>query len=477
MICKREPVSPPIPEYPENAPRLADAVLDPRQLVRNSLKMAVTRLLPVLIGLWAIPQLLHGLGDERYGLLSLLWAVVGYSSLFDFGLGRALTQELSVRIGQDRHDEVAPLIASTFWVVLGLSILFSGALFFTVPMMLPLLHVPPAHPLYAEALLAFRFLISAIPALMLSMLMTGVFEAFNRFTFLAWMRIPIVIANFVVPIWLLQGTPDLMIMVVPVALTRTGALLIMMGYLPSILNAICHPERSRRIPPAQNDLFTFISTWSHLKWREAVGLFGFGKWVTISNLIRPLMLYMDRLFLSSLLGPKAIVLYTTPYDTLSRLHQLGYSIVSVLFPAFSTAYGQDPQRAVRLYKKSLGIFVALTTVIYGVIFGLSDWLMTVWLGETFALEASAVVKWIVIGLYMLSLNTLPSSMMQAIGRADTEAKLLMIELPLYIALLVTLIHYYGLVGAPMTLSIRLFIDTLILHWQVLQSVKSSPEVL
>lgn len=32
------------------------------------------------------------MGEEAFGILTLLWAAIGYFSLFDFGLGRALTQ-------------------------------------------------------------------------------------------------------------------------------------------------------------------------------------------------------------------------------------------------------------------------------------------------------------------------------------------------------------------------------------------------
>src|ERR1700693_577565 len=56
--------------------------------------------MPVLAAVVAIPILVHRLGTDRFGVLTLSWAVAGYFGLFDFGLGRALTkamaQELSV---------------------------------------------------------------------------------------------------------------------------------------------------------------------------------------------------------------------------------------------------------------------------------------------------------------------------------------------------------------------------------------------
>src|ERR1700733_1905243 len=56
--------------------------------------------MPVLAAAIAIPILVHRLGADRFGVLTLSWAVAGYFGLFDFGLGRALTkgmgQELSI---------------------------------------------------------------------------------------------------------------------------------------------------------------------------------------------------------------------------------------------------------------------------------------------------------------------------------------------------------------------------------------------
>lgn len=50
----------------------------------------------------AIPQLIAEMGMARFGVLSLAWIVVGYFSLFDFGLGRAMTQLVSRKIGSGR---------------------------------------------------------------------------------------------------------------------------------------------------------------------------------------------------------------------------------------------------------------------------------------------------------------------------------------------------------------------------------------
>nr|MDQ6925886.1 hypothetical protein [Candidatus Eremiobacteraeota bacterium] len=69
-----------------------------RLLARNVGLNLAGWLLPALSALVAFPVLLHSMGAERFGLLSLAWTIVGYFSAFDLGIGRALTQALAVQV-------------------------------------------------------------------------------------------------------------------------------------------------------------------------------------------------------------------------------------------------------------------------------------------------------------------------------------------------------------------------------------------
>src|SRR5256885_1266452 len=52
---------------------------------------------PVPAALVVIPILLSHFGPERYGVLSILWTVLGYLALMDLGLGRAITRIVASR--------------------------------------------------------------------------------------------------------------------------------------------------------------------------------------------------------------------------------------------------------------------------------------------------------------------------------------------------------------------------------------------
>src|SRR5208282_2279488 len=66
---------------------------------------------PLAAAVVAVPLLLRYVGAERFGVLSIAWAMIGYFGLFDLGLGRTLTKFLADAMAGGRSDE-APYI---FW--------------------------------------------------------------------------------------------------------------------------------------------------------------------------------------------------------------------------------------------------------------------------------------------------------------------------------------------------------------------------
>ena len=62
---------------------------------KNTLWNLIGTGIPVIIGVIIIPYIIKKIGVESFGILSLIWALIGYFGLFDFGLGKAITQQVS----------------------------------------------------------------------------------------------------------------------------------------------------------------------------------------------------------------------------------------------------------------------------------------------------------------------------------------------------------------------------------------------
>ena len=73
----------------------------------NVLRSFAGQVAPGIAAIAAMPALLRGLGADGLGILHLTWAVIGYFSLLDVGIGRALTQAVAAALAKKDADGVA----------------------------------------------------------------------------------------------------------------------------------------------------------------------------------------------------------------------------------------------------------------------------------------------------------------------------------------------------------------------------------
>src|SRR5438552_13041165 len=114
-----------------------------RTLLRGALWNQIGQALPVLAAVLLVPRLIHGLGVERFGILSLAWMLIGYFTLFDLGVSGALTRLVSERLSARRTEEIPALV----WTALGLTTAMGAAGAALVAALAPwlvgsVLHVP-----------------------------------------------------------------------------------------------------------------------------------------------------------------------------------------------------------------------------------------------------------------------------------------------------------------------------------------------
>ena len=81
-------------------------------LVKNTLFNFLGMLLPLLVGVIAIPLTVKGLGTEGFGILSITWIILGYLTLLDFGLSRATTKFAAENLNKNNLNSIPPI----FWM-------------------------------------------------------------------------------------------------------------------------------------------------------------------------------------------------------------------------------------------------------------------------------------------------------------------------------------------------------------------------
>src|SRR5450759_2917740 len=89
-------------------------------LARNTALSLISQIVPMLVGVVTARYVIHGLGNEAFGILSIVWVLLTYLALLDLGTGSATTKFVSESLGRDESDPIPNLI----WTSLGIQVLF-----------------------------------------------------------------------------------------------------------------------------------------------------------------------------------------------------------------------------------------------------------------------------------------------------------------------------------------------------------------
>ena len=404
---------------------------------------ALGALMPLLTAVVVIPHLINSLGIERFGILSLSWLVVGYFGFFDFGMGRAITQLISKKIGERKNNEIAGVIINGVLLMLILGI-FGSIILINISKWLVEYKLSIPQILQRETLTVFYYLAMSIPIVITSTAFKGVLEAFQRFDMVNIIRIPLGVATYLGPLLVAQYSKSLIDMVIVIILLRVASLII---YFVAL--CIFYPE-----------LFKYHS----YDIKIIKQLTSFGGWVTVSNITGPLLLYLGRFVLAGYVSMESVAYFSTPYDAIVNILLIPGVFVGVLLPIFSKHYISHPADAIILYKKTIkqiGIIVFPITI---VLFIFAKPLLSWWINLTFAENSYLVAKWIAIGVFINSFGHISQVFIQSCGRPDWTAKLHLVELIIYLPYMWWLIEKYGIEGAAIAWTIRVTISTIALFY-------------
>lgn len=412
-----------------------------RLLARNTIWNLVGQLLPMVVAVVTIPLLVRGLGVARFGVLSLAWILVGYFSIFDLGIGRALTKLVADKLGANEEDTIPPLA----WTALSLMFMLGGlgglVTFAISPWLVHRALQVPAE-LQAETLRGFSLLAVSMPIVTVMSGLRGILEAQQRFRILNLIRVPTSIFSYAGPLLVLPFSPSL----VPViGVLVVGRVLGLLAHLFACFHAM--PGLRRNFVLRRSVMFPVMRL---------------GGWMTVSNIISPIMVYLDRFLIGALLSVSAVAYYTAPLDMLSRLTIIPGAMVAVLFPAFAVSLLQDASRTGLLLTRGLKYTVLAVFPIVLVIVTFAPEILRLWLGAAFAQNGSVVLRWLAAGVFVNCLAQTPFALIQGAGRPDITAKLHLLELPLYLGAVWMLTKRLGVEGTAIAWSARVVLDAALL---------------
>ncbi|HBM9969189.1 TPA: oligosaccharide flippase family protein, partial [Enterobacter chengduensis] len=96
-------------------------------VIRNSIWNIAGYIIPAIITIPALGILGRVLGAEIFGVFTLAMAIVGYASIFDVGLSRAVIREVS--IFRDDTEEKQRIIFTSSLLVIIMGLIASSILY------------------------------------------------------------------------------------------------------------------------------------------------------------------------------------------------------------------------------------------------------------------------------------------------------------------------------------------------------------
>lgn len=416
-------------------------------LKKNILWNLFGSITPMLVGIVAIPYIYNEIGIERIGILTIIWSLIGYFSIFDFGLGRSITQRIASLSSLHLKGQIIKVATTGVFMTLAIGF-FVGLVGLIANKITGVSWINSPDNLKQEIYLSFTLAWLTVPATTVTAGLRGILEGEQRFKEINLLKLALGLSNFLSPIAsIIFFGPRLDYIVGSLTITRY---VILIAHYLIVRSKI------------ENNM-------TKVDFEELKQLFRFGGWMTLSNIISPLMVVADRFLVAKILGTAAVAFYTIPSEFMIKLLLLPAAITTTLFPTFSKNLAQkNHSSSFAVYKKSLKIIFLVMGSIALCIFISADLGLRLWLGAEFADKSAKVVTILAFGILFNSLAQVPYAYIQASGDARSTALIHLLELILYIPTLFYLIQMEGIAGAAFAWMLRALIDLVLLHFRVLR---------
>jgi O-antigen/teichoic acid export membrane protein len=409
-------------------------------ILRNSFFNLMGLGAPLLVALFTIPVLIDVLGDDRFGILTLIWAIVSYFGLFDLGLGRALTLQLSRYLTTHKESESGEVVWTALLIMFGLGVVAGVALYFGA--LLGLSHVESILG-ETEKTEAVFYLALAVPFIVMTTGYRGVLEAKSEFLLINIIRLPMGIFTFVGPL--------LVVLYWEISL---GAIALVL-FVGRVVGCLVHAIIVHR-------------TFQGLRMRPSLSracaklLFYTGGWMSVSNIIGPLMGYVDRFIIGFLVSAAAVAYYATPHEIVMKLGIIPGALTAVMFPNIAASYLQDKKKVKELFVKGLVIVSIVMIPITIVLSVFSYDILALWITPEFAEKSYLVFVILSIGMMVSCLAQLPYSLIQGAGHSKTTALIHLCEFPLFVIALWIAVDSASIIGAALVWCFRATIDAMLM---------------
>ena len=391
----------------------------------------------IAIAFVVTPIIIHGLGNEGYGLWVIVISITNYYALTNLGTRKATVKYVAQYDAVGDRKAVDQIVTSSvaFNAVLVIPVMMLGVI---VALVLPsLVDISPQY------VVVFQWVIVLSAVKVVISLMGNVFSAVlvasKRFD----LENIVIVINYVL-------TGVLSVLVIKLGYDLLGlafaALIvgIVIGVVRYRLARRCHPEIT--ISPRNADREKF---WDLIK---------FGSVNLVRGVVRRVSESLPPILIGVILGPAMITFYALSELLTRKVSALVNGVALVVMPVASQLDAQKRTAQLKfMYLTTNRTLLAITICIAALFIIFGGRLIDFWIGDGYSATAYPVLLLLSLALVIQVPSNCPRSMLTGSGRVSFLAKIAVVELVLLAILCVVLTRSIGLPGAALAFLISSFV--------------------
>ena len=399
-------------------------------------------LAPLVVAAGSMAILARTIDPQTLAFGLLMWVIANAAAVIDLGIVRALVlerlrmQNMPAALAEFVQSASNAARAGFLLLAIGL-----GALYALNPRLFQ------ADPASLDMALTFALTLACLLPTFLSHVPRAMLESHSRFGEVALWRAIGAMINFGVPgalaatqitlpMWVMFGMPLLL-----------GRIVQKSGFHYAY-SKIDQAQTGLAAPVGRFIIRPYIANY---------------RWLMLSSLISPFMVYADRFLAGQVASPSASVAYLGAADMLARYLILPMAVSAAAYPLLCEyVRAGDDVSFRRLTLASMLRLTLISLLICSAAALLLPWVLTLWIGNAGVAEATPALRILLIGLAFNGMSFIPFAVVQAKGHSEVIGRLHMIQLPIYAAALYWLGGSFGLIGIALATAGRYVLDWMML---------------
>lgn len=412
-----------------------------KSILKNSFSTTLGFCITAVVTFFITPFIIHRLGNELYGVWTLLTGLTGYLGLLDFGMRTAIVKYVSEYNAKGDYEKLNGMgsTARTLFTFMGLFCWLLAVIFslfiqdiFNLDTATQVNYFLLLFIIGGDIFLTFSF-----------MIYQGSLGGFQRYDISVRNGIiAFSIKNILVVVLLSYGYSVVTLSVIVLVSNLFGFIL---NFIST--HSICH-KLKYSIGRIDND---------HLR-----NLWGYSWKSFVTNISDRLIYYSDSIIIGIFLTPEHITFYTIASTLIIYLRQLVLSAGGVIVPAISSEGAKNDISSIHqivLQGSKLILFILIPISCALMIVG-KDFIL-LWIGPGY--EKSYQVLTILLASQFIVLSQYGVTLvLYGLGKHDILAKINIVVAVANVVLSVILVHYWGIIGVALGSAIPICLLRIIL---------------